>query len=352
MELADEAHSVLAFDVGGANIKAANGLGWVHSEPYALWQRPQELPAALARIAAGVAPRRIVATMTGEIADCYPSRRVGVERITAALMAAAAAVAPAAGLGVYLVDGTIVSAAEAASRPLAAAASNWHALARLGAAHAQSDRAFVIDVGSTTTDIIPIRAGRPAAYGHDDVSRLASGELVYTGVERTPVAALVRSLPWSVASAGGRRLRPIASERYADSRDVWLLLGGIPADPGSRETADGMPATRDAARVRLARMLLADAKDFSFAAAAAAAEWCAAAQGRLVARALARVADACGWTPTSIVLAGHGDCLARRALGRLGWSAPLVSLPDILGPHVSRAAPAHAVALIARGILV
>lgn len=359
MDQPDERTSIIAFDVGGANIKAADGLGWTRSEPFPLWQRPDELPAVLARMAADYAQqqargetlRRIVATMTGEIADCYPSRRVGVQQITAALAAAAAASAPPAELGVYLVDGTIVPAAVAAGRTLDAAASNWHAVARLGAAYATSDRAFVVDIGSTTTDIIPIRDGRPAACGRDDVGRLAVGELVYTGVERTPVAALVRSLPWAGGPDTSPRLRPIASERYADSRDVWLLLGGLPEDPGSRDTADGGPATRDGARVRMARMLLADPDDFSWAAAEAAADWCAAAQGRLVARAVARVAKACGWRPTSLVLSGHGDCLARRSLARLGWEVPTVVLPDILGPDVSRAAPAHAVAMIARGML-
>ena len=359
MDQPDERMSVFAFDVGGANIKAADGLGWTRSVPFALWQRPEELTAALTCMVAeyaqqwtgGKTPRWIVATMTGEIADCYPSRRVGVERITAALAAVAAASDPPAGLGVYLVDGTLVPAAVAAGRPLDAAASNWHAVARLGAAHAASDRAFVVDIGSTTTDIIPILARRPAPRGLDDVGRLATGELVYTGVERTPVAALVRSLPWVVGPPAGPRLRPIASERYADSRDVWLLLGGLPEDPGSRDTADGGPATRDGARVRLARMLLADPDDFSWAAAEAAADWCAAAQGRLVARAVARVAKACGWRPTSLVLSGHGDCLARRSLTRLGWEVPTVVLPDILGPDISRAAPAHAVAMIARGML-
>ncbi|MEI7782725.1 MAG: hydantoinase/oxoprolinase family protein, partial [Planctomycetota bacterium] len=353
MDQPDERTSVIAFDVGGANLKAADGLGWTRSVPFPLWQRPAQLPAVLARMAAdyaqqqarGETPRRIVATMTGEIADCYPSRRVGVEQITAALAATAAASVPAAELGVYLVDGTIVPAAVAAGRPLDAAASNWHAVARLGAAHATSDRAFVVDIGSTTTDIIPIHDGRPAARGRDDVGRLATGELVYTGVERTPVAALVRSLPW--AGGAGPRLRPIASERYADSRDVWLLLGDLAEDPASQETADGRPATRAAARVRLARMLLVDPDDFSWAAAEAAAKWCAEAQGRLVARALARVAQTCGWRPTSLVLSGHGGCLARRALARLGWEVPVVVLPEILGPDVSRAAPAHALALIA-----
>ncbi|MFN5757571.1 MAG: hydantoinase/oxoprolinase family protein [Planctomycetia bacterium] len=349
MDLREQSAAVLAFDVGGANIKAADGLGWTRAEPFALWRHPADLPAALARIARPRCPRRIVATMTGEIADCFPSRQVGVERIVDALAFAATAVSPPADLGIYLVDGTLATPAATRARPLLAAASNWHAMARLAAAHAPTARSLGIDVGSTTTDIIMLENGRLAPLALDDVGRMASGELVYTGVERTPVAAIVRSLPWP--SVAGHPRRTVAAERFADSRDVWLLLDGIPEDPDCTDTADGAPATRHHARVRLARMLLADPADFSDADAQAAAEWCAEAQARLVARAVARVIATSGAMVTSVVLSGHGECLARRALDRLGWHLPVVLLPERIGPGPARAAPAHALALVARGLI-
>ena len=344
--------SVLAFDIGGANIKAADGLGWVHSEPFELWRRRAELPAALARIVSSRRPRRIVATMTGEIADCYDSRREGVADIVSAVTSASrAAAGPECPVGIYLVDGTIVPPENAVQWPLAAAASNWHAVARLAAAVASTDRAFLIDIGSTTTDIVPLVDQAPAPSGRDDVTRMAAGELVYTGVERTPIAAIVRSLPWR-----GRR-HPVASELFAQSLDAWLLLGGLAEDPdsttsGSVNTADGGPATRVAAQRRLARMLLADPEEVTADEAIAMAAWCADRQSLLVARALRRVAASCGWQPRSIVLSGHGACLARRALARVGWDVDLVSLSDTLGSDVSRAAAAHSLALIARGQLV
>ena len=348
MEQRDTQSDVLAFDVGGANIKAADGLGWAHAEAFPLWQRPDALAETLGRIVALQRPRRIVATMTGEIADCFPSRPVGVARIIEAIEAAAASIRPTADLGIYLVDGSIVAVAEARTRPLAAAAANWHAMARLAAAHVTTDRAFALDAGSTTTDIVPLLRGVPVPRAGDDVGRMAAGELVYTGVERTPVAAIVRSLPWPSTGTGRR---PIASERYADSRDAWLLLGGIPESPQDHDTADGQPATRAAASRRLGRMLLADPEAFSSADARAAADWCARAQSRQVARALARVARAVGWKPECVVLSGHGACLAKRALDHLGWKADTVPLADRLGHGVSRAACAHALALIERRLV-
>ena len=335
---------VLAFDVGGAAIKAADGLGWTCCEAFELWRRPSELAAAVSRMAEGFRPARIVATMTGEIADCYPARAAGVGAIVAALESAAAAVG--ADLGIYLVDGSIVLPQEARARPLEAAASNWHALARLAGRFVPNGRALLVDVGSTTTDLIPIVSGRPAPRATDDVGRMASGELVYTGVERTPVAAIVRSLPWR-----GMR-RPVASERYADSRDVWLLLGGLPEDPRCLATADGRPATIDAARARLARMLLADPDAFTLPDATAAAEWCGRVQSRQVARSLRKVVGSGAEpSPQSLVITGHGECLARRAVAAAGLAAPIVALAKSLGAEVSRVAPAHALALVARGAI-
>lgn len=334
---------VLAFDVGGAAIKAADGEGWTASEGFELWRQPSELAGKLSAVAGRVRPSRIVATMTGEIADCYPSRAAGVTAITAALGVAASGVG--ASLGIYLVDGSIVSPQDAVARPLAAAASNWHAVARLAGSLVPDSLAVLLDIGSTTTDIIPIAKGRPVATACDDVGRMQSGELVYTGVERTPVAAIVRSMPWR-----GTR-RPVASERYAEARDVWLLLGGLPEDPGCTSTADGRPGTRDAARGRLARMLLVDPGDWTEEDARIAAEWCADAQSRQVARGLARVVRRLASTPDRIVIAGHGECLARRAIALAGIRAGILSLPEMLGAAVSRVAPAHALARIARGTI-
>lgn len=338
--LPSPAADLIALDIGGANVKAADGLGWSKSEPFAMWRDWQRLAAAVAHFLP-VPPRRIVATMTGEIADCFASRRAGVEHIVAALSAAAGA----APVGIYTTDGRIVSPDEAVAHPLAVAASNWHAVARLAATLAPTPHTFLIDIGSTTVDIIPIREGRPTPLATDDVGRMASGELVYTGIERTPVAALVRSLPHRGIH------RPVASELFAQSQDVWLVLGGLPEDPSSTDTADGGPVTREAARVRLARMMLLDPEGFGSDDARAAAEWLATAQVRRIMRALKQVVRGVGWEPSGIVVSGHGRALAHRILARLPGVMLTIDLDDCLSPAVSRVAPAHALALIARGTL-
>ena len=65
--------------------------------------------------------------------------------------------------------------------------------------------ALLIDVGSTTADVVPIVAGRVAATGRNDLERLQAGELVYTGVLRTNLAAIARACRSAAAGARCRR---------------------------------------------------------------------------------------------------------------------------------------------------
>ena len=264
------------------------------------------------------------------------------------IVGALAAAAEASGCGspgIYHVEGRIVEPTDAVADPHGVAASNWHAVARLAASLVPHARALLVDIGSTTCDIVPLAGGRPAPLADDDAGRMATGELVYTGVERTPVPAIVRGLP----HRGIRR--PVASERFAESRDAWIVLGGLAEDPASTDTADGGPFTHDASRIRLARAMLLEPSAVTAADAERAARWIAEAQARQVARAVDRVVRQCGGRPEAVVYSGHGERLARMAVDRLGWSVAAVSLPAIVGAAVSRSAPAHALALIARGEL-
>jgi probable H4MPT-linked C1 transfer pathway protein len=336
---------LVALDIGGANLKAADGLGWSASAVFPLWLRWRELPEALATLVAERRPERLVATMTGEICDCYPSRAAGVAHITESLQAASTTAGCHEPPTVYLVDGRIVAATEAIGEWRLAAASNWHALARLAATLVPSGTGLLLDIGSTTTDIVPFRDGQPAPRASDDAGRMLARELVYTGVERTPVAAVAPCLPHR------GKLRPVASERFADSRDAWLVLGALAEDPLAGDTADGGPATRDAARVRLARTMLLDPGDFTATDAFEAADAIAARQADLIASALEHVAAAGDGPPETIVLAGHGDRLATRALDHAGWRPRIERLADAIGPAAARAAPAHALAVLARGTI-
>src|SRR5438477_527135 len=80
----------LGLDVGGANLKLADGHGWAVSRPFLLWREPERLAAAIARLLAeATSAAGLVVTMTGELADCFATKREGVHAILEAVQAAA-----------------------------------------------------------------------------------------------------------------------------------------------------------------------------------------------------------------------------------------------------------------------
>jgi probable H4MPT-linked C1 transfer pathway protein len=320
---------VLGLDVGGANLKAAHVAGTAHLEPFALWRQPQQLPAALAKLLRRLPTfDSLAVTMTGELCDCFATSREGV----LAILRAVETVAEGRPVRVWQTGG-LAEPSTVRRDPGRAAAANWLALATYAGRFARAGPALLADVGSTTTDIIPLAWGRPVPRGGSDVDRLRRSELVYTGVRRTPVCALVP--------------KGVAAELFATTLDVYLLLGDV-AESDRTDTADGRPATRKHAHGRLARMLCADRETCSEAQTRLLAGLASRAQRRLLSRAVLRVARTMGGRPRSVILAGSGEFLARKVIREdLRWSCRLISLARRLGPDLSSAACAYAVATLA-----
>jgi hypothetical protein len=330
----------LALDIGGANLKAADGSGFAVSRPFALWRRRQELTAALRGLLADCpAADRLAVTMTGELADCFVTKAEGV----AAILEAVEAAARDRFVRVYFTDGSLAPPEEAIAQPLLAAASNWHALARFAARFVAAGTGLLIDIGSTTCDIIPLRNGQVAARGRTDPERLISGELAYTGVERSPVCAVVDRVWWPSQQAAC----PLAQEVFATTWDVYLLLGDLSEDPASTHTADGRPATKAHAQQRIARSICADRTMVSREDVLHMARCIAEAQGKRIAEAVRAVLARLGEPPSGVVVSGIGEFLARRVLHQMRIELPVVSLSQELGNDASRAATAHALAVLA-----
>jgi probable H4MPT-linked C1 transfer pathway protein len=307
--------------------------------PFEVWKRPEDLPLAIGSIAAILPPSSATAlTMTAELCDCYPTKRVGVNAVVDAVLQAL----PGRSLAIWGIDGAFHTVGEIRENPLLAAAANWLALAQLAARLAPEDAAILIDIGSTTTDLVPMARGTVAARGRSDTERLQTGELVYAGVRRTPIHALATELPVRGVPTG------LAAELFASTLDVYLTLGDTASNPLDLSTADGRPATVEAAHDRLARMVGADREGFS---ADDAREFAMAADRCLTDR-LVRVAErACRATigrPAVAIIAGSGDFLAARvARGVIEPNGPILSLNEAWGPAASAAGCAYAVVRLA-----
>lgn len=329
----------LALDVGGANLKAADGLEWASSAPFSLGSEPERLAAALSKLMSA-APNftRLAITMTGELCDSFRTKSDGVRHILEAVGAAAAG----REVAVYLITGQLVSIDEARERPLLAAASNWHALARFACRFVRAGTGLVIDVGSTTTDLVPLVDGHVAARGTSDTDRLLAGELIYLGVGHTPVCAVTHSLPYRNAEC------PVAAELFATTADAYVVLGEMPEQSLATWTADGRPLTRLYARERLARMICADRTTFDDHDARSAAEAIRGAQLAQLRNAIEQVVSSMPKPPERLVVSGVGEFLAVRLASEALADAQVVSLASTLGADASRCAPAHALAVLAR----
>lgn len=324
----------IGLDVGGANLKAADGAGRAISTAFALWREPERLPERLRSLLNEFPPaerRGVAMTMTGELADCFATKTEGVRSIVEATVSAAGEAA----VRVATVDDRWLLAEEAIASPRSVAAANWRVAARLVARLLPSGNGIGVDVGSTTVDVIPIAGGTVTSRGTSDTERLVLAELVYTGVRRTPVCAIVDRLPYRGADC------PVASEVFATAADAWLLAGELDEDPADNATADGRPLVRSASIDRLARCVCADRDTFDAADAIAAAEAIVAQQTNAIASAIdQRTSD---WTAIS----GEGDFLARRAITASRFGGRVVALRETLGEAVSRCLPAHAAARLA-----
>jgi (4-(4-[2-(gamma-L-glutamylamino)ethyl]phenoxymethyl)furan-2-yl)methanamine synthase len=255
--------SILGWDIGAVNVKAAwlalekgcAGQIRVASRPLEIWRDRNQLPKILRAVydslAPEISPQAMAITMTAELSDVFASKRDGVLFVLGCVRACF----PDPAIYCLSLSGEFVSIGEAQSRPLEFAAANWLASALW--ISRQLPNCLLLDVGSTTTDIIPILEGQVCVNGRTDMNRLSSGELIYTGALRTHLAAIVNSVP-----VAGRSCR-VASEYFAISGDVHLILGNLKVQDYTCPTPDGQPATVDSARRRIARIVCADAEQLS-----------------------------------------------------------------------------------------
>ncbi|MHB0980169.1 MAG: hydantoinase/oxoprolinase family protein [Thermoleophilia bacterium] len=255
--MATEVREIAGWDVGGAHVKAAivvSGAGRSEEvrivvRPFEIWREPDELPSVLAGVGDELGIQGVQAaavTMTAELSDVFRTKRDGVLFVLDAMEQAF----PHTPLHLLSITGDFVPAQSARLRPLDFAATNWVASALFVAE--RHPECILIDVGSTTTDIIPIRGGAIVAEGRTDPARLATGELLYTGALRTNPNTLAATVPLR-----GRMCR-VAAEYFTVMADAYLLLGRLSSEEYTCPTPDGRAASRDAAAERLARLVCAD----------------------------------------------------------------------------------------------
>jgi len=331
------------YDVGGAHLKVAlaeNGRT-IAAAQFAcpLWQGLDRLDAAFAQAAALTERADFhAATMTGELCELFPDRATGVRTLVDRLAALL-------GSGVHIWSGArgFLAPELARDETRAVASTNFLASAQLIARRLPN--ALLIDMGSTTTDIIPVVSGRPAPRGLTDGERLATGELVYTGLTRTDLSVVAHAAPLR-----GRNQR-LAAGGFATMADVRRILGELDEDADQQDTADRRGKSLDESVARLARAFGCDGSDATLAEWRQAARTIAGQQTRELRAAVDEVLVA---TPVSavepVVVAGIGAAIVEQLAADLGRAAiPFADIAQAAADcrtWATRCAPAVAVALL------
>lgn len=248
-------NAIIGWDIGGAHVKAAaldsdGRVRQVIQLPCPLWQGMEFLDRSIRLVLQKLGKADLHAvTMTGEMVDLFDSRSEGVMSILEALLE----YCPKDRIRVFAGSKGFVEYEAAASNTHHIASANWQATAQSVAKIVPEG--LLVDIGSTTTDVIALKDGQAVIRGQLDSERLYTDELVYCGVVRTPLMALSRRVDFRGYSVG------MMAEHFATLADVYRILGRLPESADQQETADGGPKTVDASYRRIARMIGMDAED-------------------------------------------------------------------------------------------
>lgn len=244
----------IGWDIGGAHVKAAvsqasGAITAVLQRPCPLWQGLDQLRNAVNDIVRQLptGQYRHSVTMTGELVDLFVGREDGVRQIIATMMELLAGQELLVFAGK---QGLLAVKDITAGHYQDIASSNW--LATVSFAAQKLANGMLVDVGSTTTDILLFNDGKVQAQGYTDYQRLLSQELVYTGVIRTAVMAVAQT-----ADDDGKEIG-IMAEYFATMADVYRVTGELNETHDQCATADGAEKTVTASARRLARMIGCD----------------------------------------------------------------------------------------------
>lgn len=245
---------ILGLDIGGANTDCTiieiedNEVTSMKNkrEYFPMWKNNHQLQKCLRKLTIDDQDIDVVCvSMTAELADGYCSKIEGVLDISNQVMKAFN------DKKVYFVtfDG-LKSYDELKKDPLSAAAANWIGTSEV-IKYIEKDCIFM-DIGSTTTDIIPIKNHKECALGHTDLERLSTGELIYTGMLRTNLTSIVHKVPIHNKNTG------VSSELFTITADVHRILGNITENEYTCPTPDGNKKDVISCKRRLARLVCAD----------------------------------------------------------------------------------------------
>jgi probable H4MPT-linked C1 transfer pathway protein len=340
--------NVLGLDIGGANTKAVflktqdATMQELRTllEYFPIWKKGKEqLPKVLEKLRKGLVKSAldgVGVTVTAELSDAYSTKKEGINHVLDSIKEIFSDVPTF----VLDVEANLLPVKDARRKPLKVASANWAATGWM--ISQLINNCIAVDVGSTTTSIIPVIKGKIAAEGRTDLEKLQNGELVYSGSLRTNVVAIVNGIP-----VRGKMAR-VSSELFAQSGDVHLILGNI-GEEYTAETCDGRGKTRRDAMARLARVVCADTDMLTEQEIVDMAKFVYSKQVEQISGGLKQVHERIKQSLQEkivVVVTGLGrNFLARKAAEKAGFSE-VIDLRELLGADAAVVSPSVGVALM------
>jgi probable H4MPT-linked C1 transfer pathway protein len=342
-------NTFIGWDVGGAHLKVASvdRSGMIINAiqfPSPLWLGMNYLDQAVDNASQYLPIEKVmhVMTMTAELADIFDDRNAGVAKLVSTFSQRFGN-----RIKIYAGQSGLLDSTSVANHAEEIASANWHATANYVGSLVGDG--ILVDIGSTTTDIIPFRSARSCQRGYTDQERLQFNELVYTGIIRTPVMAIVDRVPYK------GEWQSLMAECFATMADIYRLTGELNEDDDMMTPPDGAGKTASASIKRLARMLGTDPGNReNLTKWQQAAFFIAEQQLQQISQALFRVlSDKTIADDAPLIGAGCGRFLVHKLAQRTSRPyidfSELLDVDDNLRLAAASCAPAVSVAQIARG---
>lgn len=301
----------IAWDIGGAHLKVASlrsdgKIEYVQQYKTPLWKGLDNLSDCIIDIIRKNHHNSChhAITMTAELADIFPDRQTGVVELINLCKKYLGN-----NIRIYTFDKGFIECHDVEKYAHYIASANWHASSISVAS--LLDAGLFIDIGSTTTDIIPFKNKKLLNIGVDDHTRLQNDELLYTGIVRTPIMALASYINFRGKKQG------LVSESFATTADVYRILNLLNEEDDLMESADGKAKDLKHSMIRLARMLGADASSTNDKYWYELASLFADLQLEKITSSIKTVISRALTKPNKIVGAGSGHFLARKISQRL-----------------------------------
>lgn len=330
----------LGLDIGGANTKALlieEGnvkKHWLDHIP--LWKRKEDLGNFLDKLSETEQPESVGITMTGELSDIFEHKKRGVSEIIETVSEKFEDEV----CYFMSLEGDLLSKEEALDSPRSIGGANWVASGLI--VSEKQPNCLLVDVGSTTTDLIPIQDGTPAPLGRTDFQRLKADELVYAGVLRTPIPYLCSKIDVDGTEIG------IASEYFAIMADVYRILGMIEKEDYTCETPDGRGREKEDCMRRMARIFCSDRGELGEDFISKAAERLYENQVELLENAFKKVAGSCGLSEsTKVIVTGIGRKILAEKAAKAAKFDRIDDLADEYGKKAALMTPAFGMGLLA-----